>query len=482
MLTGGAIEAIELNGSDALKQIVPAEDGLRRVDRHDEPDRAAGRIRSRRRAREGGPQADGSYVISGNKIFITYGDHDYTDNIVHLVLARTPDAPPGTKGISLFVVPKFLVNADGSLGARNDVRCVSLEHKLGIHASPTAVLAFGDHGGAVGHIVGEENRGLEYMFVMMNLARFGVGMQGVGIADRAYQRGARLCARARAGTRRRRGAGRRRRHHRPPRRAPDADDDARVHRSGARARLRHRGRARSRAPASGRRRAQAQARVRRADDPDRQGLEHRGRAARRRISASRCTAAWATSRKPARRSTLRDARITTIYEGTTGIQANDLVGRKIARDGGEALLAAIADDARDGAARSRLPATRSSPPSARACTPASTRCETPALVCRRVDAQRGPACGAGRRGPVSRARRHRVRRRAARPRRARRPRRSLRRRGRRRFPAREDRDRAPFRRSLPDAGARAARHRRRAARRACSRSPTRSSDEASSIR
>ena len=174
------------------------------------------------------PQADGSYRISGNKIFITYGDHDYTDNIVHLVLARTPDAPPGTKGISLFVVPKFLVNADGSLGARNDVRCVSLEHKLGIHASPTAVLAFGDHGGAVGHIVGEENRGLEYMFVMMNLARFGVGMQGVGIAERAYQR-ARDYARERVQGR---VAGAARdaaeRHHRPPRRAADADDDARA--------------------------------------------------------------------------------------------------------------------------------------------------------------------------------------------------------------------------------------------------------------
>src|SRR4029079_18421609 len=117
-----------------------------------------------------------------------YGEHDYTENIVHLVLARTPDAPPGTKGISLFVVPKFLVDENGALGVRNDVRCVSLEHKLGIHASPTAVLAFGDHGGAVGYVVGEENRGLEYMFVMMNMARFGVGMQGVGLGERAYQR------------------------------------------------------------------------------------------------------------------------------------------------------------------------------------------------------------------------------------------------------------------------------------------------------
>src|SRR5204863_9360548 len=120
----------------------------------------------------------------------TYGEQDYTDNIIHLVLARTPDAPEGVKGISLFVVPKFLVNADGSLGARNDVLCTSFEHKLGIHASPTAVLAYGDHGGAVGYLVGEEDRGLEYMFIMMNLARFSVGLEGVGIAERAYQRAA----------------------------------------------------------------------------------------------------------------------------------------------------------------------------------------------------------------------------------------------------------------------------------------------------
>ena len=188
MLTAGAIEAIELNGSDELKRtylpkMVAGEwTGTMNLT---EPQAGSDLAAVRTRAV---PQPDGTYRLHGGKIFITYGEHDYTDNIVHLVLARTPDAPAGTKGISLFVVPKFLVNADGSLGARNDVRCVSLEHKLGIHASPTAVLAFGDHGGAVGHIVGDENRGLEYMFVMMNLARFGVGMQGVGLADRAYQR------------------------------------------------------------------------------------------------------------------------------------------------------------------------------------------------------------------------------------------------------------------------------------------------------
>ena len=134
------------------------------------------------------PEGDGTYKIFGTKIYITYGEHDMAKNIVHLVLARTPDAPEGVKGISLFVVPKFLVNADGSLAERNDVHCVSIEHKLGIKASPTAVLQFGDHGGAIGYLVGEENRGLEYMFVMMNAARFAVGMQGIAVAERAYQK------------------------------------------------------------------------------------------------------------------------------------------------------------------------------------------------------------------------------------------------------------------------------------------------------
>jgi butyryl-CoA dehydrogenase len=145
------------------------------------------------------PQVDGSYRVSGQKIFITYGEHDMAENIIHLVLARTPTAPEGVKGISLFIVPKFLINADGSLGKRNDVFCASIEHKLGIKASPTAVLVYGDNkgevgegdngtAGAVGYLVGEENRGLEYMFIMMNAARFAVGMQGVSIAERAYQK------------------------------------------------------------------------------------------------------------------------------------------------------------------------------------------------------------------------------------------------------------------------------------------------------
>ena len=133
------------------------------------------------------PQEDGAYRITGTKIFITFGEHPLTDNIIHIVLARLPDAPQGTRGISMFLVSKFLVNDDGSLGARNDVRCAKLEHKLGIHGSPTCVLNYGDEGGAVGWMIGEPNRGLQYMFTMMNQARLGVGVQGVGLAEHAFQ-------------------------------------------------------------------------------------------------------------------------------------------------------------------------------------------------------------------------------------------------------------------------------------------------------
>jgi alkylation response protein AidB-like acyl-CoA dehydrogenase len=133
------------------------------------------------------PNGDGSWSITGNKIFITYGDHDMTDNIVHLVLARTPDAPPGTKGISCFLVPKYLVNADGSVGERNDLACVTLEHKMGIHASPTCVMTYGDNGGARGWLLGNEFDGMKVMFVMMNMARLSVGVQGLGIGERSTQ-------------------------------------------------------------------------------------------------------------------------------------------------------------------------------------------------------------------------------------------------------------------------------------------------------
>jgi alkylation response protein AidB-like acyl-CoA dehydrogenase len=133
------------------------------------------------------PEGNGTYRITGQKIFITFGDHDLTENIIHLVLARLPDAPAGVHGLSLFLVPKVLVHGDGSLGLRNDLRVVSLEHKLGINGSPTAVLSYGDNDGALGYLVGEENRGLELMFTMMNAARLAVGLEGIGIAERAYQ-------------------------------------------------------------------------------------------------------------------------------------------------------------------------------------------------------------------------------------------------------------------------------------------------------
>ena len=188
MLTDGAIEALLTAASPELqKQFVPKMIAGEWTGSMCLTEPQAGSDLSMVRSRAV-PQGDGSYKIFATKVFITYGEHDMAKNIVHLVLARTPDAPEGVKGISLFVVPKFIVNADCSLGDRNDVQCVSIEHKLGIKASPTAVLQFGDHGGAIGYLVGEEDRGLEYMFVMMNAARFAVGMQGIAVAERAYQK------------------------------------------------------------------------------------------------------------------------------------------------------------------------------------------------------------------------------------------------------------------------------------------------------
>ena len=187
LLSDGAIEALLTAGSDELKAtylenlVAGKWTGTMNLT---EPQAGSDLAMVRTRAE---PQPDGTYKVFGTKIFITWGEHDMAENIVHLVLARVQGAPEGVKGISLFVVPKFMVNKDGSLGARNDVHCVSIEHKMGIKASPTAVLQFGDHGGAVGYLVGQENRGLEYMFIMMNAARYGVGVQGIAIAERAYQ-------------------------------------------------------------------------------------------------------------------------------------------------------------------------------------------------------------------------------------------------------------------------------------------------------
>ena len=193
LLSDGAIEALLTAGSESLnarylQKLVSGEwTGTMNLT---EPQAGSDLATVRTRAEpQRGPagQGDGSYKVFGTKIYITWGEHDMAENIVHLVLARVDGAPEGVKGISLFVVPKFMVNANGSLGARNDVHCVSIEHKLGIKASPTAVLQYGDHGGAVGFLVGEENRGLEYMFIMMNAARYAVGVQGIAVAERAYQ-------------------------------------------------------------------------------------------------------------------------------------------------------------------------------------------------------------------------------------------------------------------------------------------------------
>ena len=188
LLSDGAIEALLTAGSDELKatylgKLISGQwTGTMNLT---EPQAGSDLAMVRSRAE---PQPDGSYKVFGTKIYITWGEHDMAENIVHLVLARVQGAPEGVKGISLFVVPKFMVNKDGSLGARNDVHCVSIEHKMGIKASPTAVLQYGDHGGAIGYLVGQENRGLEYMFIMMNAARYGVGVQGIAIAERAYQK------------------------------------------------------------------------------------------------------------------------------------------------------------------------------------------------------------------------------------------------------------------------------------------------------
>src|SRR6201989_2169609 len=187
LLTLSAIEALDAHGTDELRKIYLAKlvsgewTGTMQLT---EP-QAGSDVRALRTRAERAP--DGSYRIKGTKIFITYGDHDMTDNIVHFVLARLPDAPAGTKRISLFLIPKFLVNADGSLGERNDIYPSGVEHKLGMHASPTCTMTMGDHGGAIGYLIGEENRGMLCMFTMMNQARLGVGLEGVGIADRAYQ-------------------------------------------------------------------------------------------------------------------------------------------------------------------------------------------------------------------------------------------------------------------------------------------------------
>ena len=279
------------------------------------------------------PQPDGTYKVFGTKIYITYGDHDMAENIIHLVLARTPDAPEGVKGISLFIVPKILVNADGSLGDRNDVHCVSIEHKLGIKASPTAVLQYGDKGGAVGYLVGQENRGLEYMFIMMNAARFAVGMQGISVAERAYQKAVSY-ARDRVQSRDLAGS---------------AGPVAIIHHPDVKRML-----------MSMRAQTEAARALSYVTAAAFDAAHHHTDEATRKVNLAfyefmvPIVKGWSTEMSIDVASTgvqvhggmgfveetgaaqhYRDARILTIYEGTTAIQANDLVGRKTLRDGGE---------------------------------------------------------------------------------------------------------------------------------------------------
>ena len=339
LLTLGATEALEIAGNDAQKtmylpnMISGKWTGTMNIT---EPQAGSDLAAIRSRAV---PQADGSHRIFGQKIFITYGDHDMAENTIHLVLARTPDAPEGVKGISLFVVPKFMVNPDGSLGARNDAYCVSIEHKLGIHASPTCVMALGDGGGAVGTLVGKENQGLKYMFVMMNAARFAVGLEGLALGERAYQHAV-AYARERVQGRAIEGSA----SGVPIIRHPDIRRMLMLMRSQVEAM-----------------RALAYV-VAAAHDA---AIRHPDAAEREQNQAFvdlmiPVVKAWSTEtgneltylgvqvhggmgfiEETGAAQYMRDARITTIYEGTTGIQANDLMGRKIAREGGTTLKSVI---------------------------------------------------------------------------------------------------------------------------------------------
>ncbi|MBN9576202.1 MAG: acyl-CoA dehydrogenase [Alicycliphilus denitrificans] len=341
LLTDGAIEALLTAGSDALKatyleKLISGQwTGTMNLT---EPQAGSDLALVRTRAE---PQADGTYKLFGTKIFITYGDHDMAGNIVHLVLARVAGAPEGVKGISLFVVPKFMVDADGGLGARNDVHCVSIEHKLGIKASPTAVLQFGDHGGAVGYLVGEENRGLEYMFIMMNAARYAVGVQGIAVAERAYQKAVQY-ARDRVQSR--------------PVDGSVAGSASIIHHPDVRRMLMTmraytegcRGMASVAAAAYDAAHHHPDAQVRKDNAAFYEFMVPlvKGYSTEMSLEVTslgvQVHGGMGFIEETGAAQYYRDARILTIYEGTTAIQANDLVGRKTARDGGRMARAVAA--------------------------------------------------------------------------------------------------------------------------------------------
>ena len=340
MLTAGVVASLTRHGSDAQKRTyLPHLVSGKWTGTMNLTESQAGSDLSAVRTRAV-PEGD-HYRIHGTKIFITWGEHDMAENIVHMVLARTPGAPEGVKGISLFVVPKFLVKADGSLGARNDVKCVSIEHKLGIHGSPTCVMAYGDAEGAVGYLVGEENRGLEYMFTMMNFARLEVGIEGVAIAERAYQHALEY-ARTRVQGR-----------------------EIGV-KTGERVSIIHHPDVRRMLMSMKAQTEAMRALATLASAHLDKALLHADRSERAANQAmfdllTPVVKGWCTEQSIEIASTgvqihggmgfveetgaaqyLRDARITTIYEGTTGIQANDLVGRKIAYEKGSTIKLALA--------------------------------------------------------------------------------------------------------------------------------------------
>ena len=333
MLTAGAVEALQKHGSADLQarflpKIVTGEWPATMNLTEPQAGSDVGALKTRAT-----PRGDGTYLIQGVKIYITFGEHDLSDNIIHLVLARLPDAPAGTKGISLFLVPKLRVEADGSPGAANDVHCVSIEHKLGIHASPTCVMSYGDGGDCVGHIVGAENEGMRAMFTMMNNARLNVGLQGVSIAERATQAAVDYAGQRTQGSREGKPA------------AINAHPDVR------------RVLLRMKALTMGARSLLYYA----AGQIDRGHLGDADARARADLLTP-LAKAWGTDvgvevavlgiqihggmgyvEETGAAQHLRDARIAPIYEGTNGIQAADLVGRKLTLNGGAALASLIAD-------------------------------------------------------------------------------------------------------------------------------------------